>query len=169
LACDLGTSHQLLSFYLKDLGKWQGAEYWRRGREIRERAIAEGRPLTQLEEKQVYAYNRAAVRATVGPILLHEIERMKKESERGPLCWQQIKSLKVLARGFPEAQELLQKCSQVGPKKRKRFTEIVKETPRQEDETIWDLCAKYDTKCPAVITEELLQKCLQGRARTSEK
>ena len=46
LACDLGTSHQLLSFYLKDLGKWQRAEYWRQGREIRERAIAEGRPLT---------------------------------------------------------------------------------------------------------------------------
>jgi len=66
--------------------------------------------------------------------------------------------------GFPGAQELLLKCSRVGLKKRKPFVEIVKETPRQEGETdtarvrrIWDRCPKYDTKCPAVITEELLR------------
>lgn len=40
------------------------------------------------------------------------IERMKKESERRPLCWQEIKSLKIFAGHFPEARELLLKCSQ---------------------------------------------------------
>jgi hypothetical protein len=120
LACELGTSHQLLSFYLKSLEKWQIKEYWRQAREIRARANAEGRPLTQWEEQQVYALNRAAVRATVAPMLLDQIERIKEEFERGPLCWQQIKSLKILARQFPEAQELLRKCSQTDePKPRK--------------------------------------------------
>ena len=119
-----------------------------------------------------HAYDRAAVRVATGHMLRDCIERMKKESERRPLCWQEIKSLKMFARQFPEAQELLQTCSQEGRKKRKRFAEIVRETPRQEGETsiawvrrIWDQCANYDTKCPTVITEELLQRCLQRSAR----
>jgi hypothetical protein len=67
LARELGTSHQLLSFYLKILHKWQSKESWRQAKEIRARANAEGRPLTQSEEQQVYAYNRAGIRATAGP------------------------------------------------------------------------------------------------------
>jgi hypothetical protein len=157
------------------LEKWQIEEYWRQAREIRARANAEGRPLTQWEEQQAHAYDRVAIRATIASILLDDIERMKEESERGPLCWQQIKSLKILARQFPEAQELLQKCLQDGLKKRKSFAEIVKETPRQKGEPyiawvrrIWDQCAKYDTKCPAVITEELLQKCSQRNVESQK-
>jgi predicted secreted protein len=175
LARELGTSHQLLSFYLKNLYKWQSKEYWRQAREVHARANAEGRPLTQWEEQQVYAYNRAGIRATVGPVLLDVIKRMRKESERGPLCRQDIEALKIFARQFPEAQELLQKCLRNGIKKRKRFAEIVKETPRQEGETdilwvrrIWDQCAKYDTKCPKVITEELLQKCSHGSVKNQK-
>jgi hypothetical protein len=173
LARELGTSHQLLSFYLKNLNKWQSKEYWRQAKEIRARANAEGRALTEQEEQQVYAHNRAAMRATVGPMLLDTIERIKVETERRPLCRQEIKILKILARQFPEAHELLQKRSQDGPKKRKRFAEIVKETPRGEGETdvawvrrIWDQCAVYDTKCPKVITEELLERYSQGSAKT---
>ena len=93
LACELGTSHQLLTFYLKGLGKWQAKEYWRQAREIRTRAKAENRVLTQWEEQQAHACDRAGVGAMVHSILLDDIERMKEESERGPLCWQQIKSL----------------------------------------------------------------------------
>jgi hypothetical protein len=175
VARGLGTSHQLLSFYLKRLHKWQSKEYWRQAGEIRARANTEGRAMTQQEEQQFYAYNRAAMRATVGPMLLETIERMKKDSESRPLYWQEIKALKILARQFPEAHEVLQKRSRDGVMKRKRFAEIVKENPRQEGETytiwvrrIWDQCAKYDTKCPAVITEELLQKCLQGSAENQK-
>jgi len=84
-----------------------------------------------------------------------------------------IKVLKIFARAFPEAQELLQKCLQNGIKKRKRFAVIVRETPRQEGEAyiawvhrIRDQCAKYDTtKRPTVITEELLERYSQGNVK----
>jgi hypothetical protein len=165
LARELGTTHQLLSFYLKNMHKWRSKEYWREAKAIRARANAEGRDLTQQEELQVYAYNRAAMRATVGPMLLDTIERTRVETERRQLCRQEIKALKILARQFPEAQELLQKCAEAGLKKRKRFAQIVKETPRQEGETpiawvrrIWDQRARYDTKCPKVLTAELLEE-----------
>ena len=134
-ARELGTSHQLLSFYLKNLHKWQSEEYWRQAKEIRARANAEDRALTEQEEQQVYAYNRAAMRAAVGPMLLETIERMRQDSERRLLSRQEIRVLKILARQFPDAQEVLQKCSRDGVMKRKRFAEIVKETPRQEGET----------------------------------
>ncbi len=173
LACELGTSHQLLSFYLKSLHKWQSKDYWRQAKEIRARANAEGRTLTQQEEQQVCAYNRAAMRVTVEPMLLETIERMKQDSERRPLCRQEIKILKTLARHFPEARDLLLKTPQDGLKKRKPFGELVRETPRQEGETpiawvrrIWDQCAKYDTKCPKFLTEELLEKYSQDSANT---
>jgi hypothetical protein len=94
LACELGTSHQLLAFYLKRLEKWQAKEYFHQATEIRTRAHARGR--------------------------LHPA---------------QIKMARLFARnGYPGAQELLQKCLQVGPKKTKRFAEIVKQTPSQEGE-----------------------------------
>jgi hypothetical protein len=173
LARELGTSHQLLSFYLKHLEKWQGEEYLRQAREIRARANAEGRPLTQWEEQQARAYDRAGIRAMTASMVHEDIERIKQESKRGPMSWYDIKALKIFARAFPEAQELLHKCLQNGIKKRKRFAVIVRETPRQEGETdiawvrrIWNQCAKYDTKCPAVITTEFLEKCSQGSAKS---
>jgi hypothetical protein len=119
LARELGTSHQLLTFHLERLDQWQANEYWRQAREIRARAIAEDRSLNQWEEQQVHAYTRAGIRATVGPMLLDVIKRLRDESERRPLVWQEIKSLKVLAPGFPEARDLLQKCSQSTVKARK--------------------------------------------------
>ncbi len=171
LACELGTSHQLLAFYLRGLDKWQSKEYSRQASEIRTRAIAEGRTLTQWEEQQAHDCDRAGLRAILTPILLDDIKRMKEESERRLLCRQEIKALKLFARSFPDAQELLQKCLQNGIKKRKRFAEIVKETPRGDGETciawvrrIWNQCAIYDTQCPEVITEEFLEKCSEGSA-----
>jgi hypothetical protein len=173
LARELGTSHQLLSFHLKHLEQWQGKEYWRYSREIRARANAEERLLSQWEDQQARGYERAAIRAMAGYKLRNLIERMKKDSERRPLVWQEIKALKLFARQFPEAQELLQTCSQEGRKQRKRFAEIVKETPRRKGESyvawvrrIWDQCSKYDTNCPSTITEELLQKCSQRKVKS---
>jgi hypothetical protein len=83
------------------LHKRQSKQYWRQAKAIRARANAEDRDLTQQEELQVYAYNRAAMRATVGPMLLETIERRRVETERRPLCRQEIKMLKILARQFP--------------------------------------------------------------------
>lgn len=176
LAGELGTSHQLLSFHLKHLDRWQAKEYWHQAREIRARANAEGRPLTQWEDQQARAYDRAGLRITTGQILGDCIERMKMESERRPRSWQEIKSLKIFARQFPEAQEVSQTRSPDDRKKRKCFAEIVKETPRQEGEPyiawarrIWDQCSKYDANCPAVITEELLQKCSERSVKSQKK
>jgi len=166
----------LLRHYLVGLAKWQCEERYRKAKkesdEICARAKAENRNLTFWEEQQVRACDRAHIQALVAPALLDTLEDIKREAKRGPLDRAQFKTLKIFAKqGFPGAQELLQKCSQVGLKKRKRFPEIVKDTPRQEDETyvsrvrrIWDECEKYDTKCPRVITEELLEKCSQGGA-----
>jgi DNA-binding transcriptional MocR family regulator len=180
LARMLGTSHQLLKHYLDGLEKWRYKERYNNATEesyqILARAIVEDRPMTQWEEQRRDACTLAAIRAKVGSLVLDDLAKLKHEASRGPLHPAQFKIVKIFAQqGFPGAQELLQKCSQVGLKKRKRFSEIVKETPRQEGETyiawvrrIWDQCAKYDTNCPAVITEELLQKCSQGGANNQK-
>jgi len=93
LARELGTSHQLLRFYLKGLDKWQVEEYRRQAREIRARASNEGRPLTQGEAQQARHYDRAGLSAMVTPILLDDIRRIKEESERGLLSRYEIKVL----------------------------------------------------------------------------
>jgi hypothetical protein len=116
LACELGTSHQLLAFYLNGLDEWQGREYLRQATKIRAAANSERRHLSQYEENQIHSYTRAGVRAIAGAALRDSIKRMRKESKHRGLCWHEIKSLKILAPGFPEAQELLQKCSQSGVK-----------------------------------------------------
>ena len=109
LARELGTSHQLLSFYLKRLDQWQANEYWRQAREIRACARTENRLLTPWEEQQARACDRAGLRIKTGLMLRETIEHMRKDSERRPLVWQEIKVLKILAPGFPQARELLQK------------------------------------------------------------
>ena len=129
--------------------------------------------MIQREEQQVHTYTGAAFDALVTSALSHNLEDLKREAKRGPLDGNQIKMLRLLARNrFPGSQELLQECLQDGLKKRKRFADIVKETPRQEGETcgawvrhIGDQCDKYDTNCPTVITEEFLQKYSQKRLK----
>jgi hypothetical protein len=112
LACELGTSHQLLSHYLNGLEKWQEKERYReaknKSKEIHSTAEAEKRPLSPREEEQIRASDRASTRALIGSILLNKIEGIQREAKRGPLNWHQIKMLKVFARnGFPEAEEFL--------------------------------------------------------------
>lgn len=50
LAAELGTSHQLLSFYLRRWDKWQIKESLRKAQETRDHGKAEKRSLTPLEE-----------------------------------------------------------------------------------------------------------------------
>src|SRR5580704_5441834 len=92
LACELGTSHQLLAFYLKGLENWRINENWRLAKEIRARAKAEGRPLSQWEEHQARDYDRAGIRATVASHLHETIEQIRQEAERGPLSWYDVKA-----------------------------------------------------------------------------
>lgn len=125
LARELGTSHQLLSHLLVGLEKWREKERYREAKnrceEIRSRAEAEKRDLTQSEREQFRASDRASARALLGSILLNKIERIRREAKRGGLNSHQIEMLKVFAQnGFSEAQELLQKYPKtVQPKPRK--------------------------------------------------
>jgi LmbE family N-acetylglucosaminyl deacetylase len=120
LARELGTSHQLLGDYLKRWEKWQSKEYRHQAEEIRARAKAENRLTTPWEQQQVHACDRAQIRALAASALLDMLARIKREAKRGPLSGWQIKMLKILAHaGFPEAQALLQKCSQTSAKNQK--------------------------------------------------
>jgi hypothetical protein len=174
LARQMGTSHQLLGHYLIGLEKWRYKELCRRAKAqsdaICARAVAENRGFTPLEEQQIRTCDRTIVQSLVTPYLLDLFDRIKREAKRGPLDRCQFKTLEMFARrNYPGAQELLQTCLQVGLKKKKRFAEIVKDTPRLEDEPygswvrrIWDECEKYDTHCPTNITVELLEKYSRG-------
>jgi hypothetical protein len=171
LARELGTSHQLLQHYLDGLEEWECKERYQRAKEkaqkkaaeIRARAEAEGREMTMCE----------CLDAMVTPGLHDQIERIRQDAKRGPLHPAQFKMLKLFVKQrFPGAQEVLQKCASAGLKKRKRFAAIVKDTPRHEGETfrawvrrIWDECDKYETICPKVLTEELLESCSISRAK----
>ncbi len=166
LARELGTSHQLLGYYLKRWHEWEGRQYLHKAEAIRDRATAESRPMTQWEQQQAFVWSRRAIRAFAMPALVDNFELIKRDAERGPLHRAQFKMLKIYAaEGFPGARELVEKCSRAGVKKRKSFAEIVRETPRREGESsvswvrrIWDRSKEYDTKRPAVVTEELLEK-----------
>lgn len=170
LARQLGTSHQLLKYYLDGLEKWEYMERSRRAQQesdqIIARAILEDRPLTQFEEDRRFACTIASFKAKAYCVLLDDMKKLKREARRGPLHPDQFKMLKFLAqRGLPGAQELVERCLRVGLKQKKAFREIVTETPRQEGETsvawvrrIWDECRKYVTNCPRMITDELLEK-----------
>lgn len=164
LARELGTSHQLLQHYLNGLEEWEARVRYQRAKEraverskqIRARAAAENREMTM----------RECLDAIVVPEVLDQIEDMRQRAKRGPLHSAEFKILKLWAsQGFPGAQELLQRRAQIGTKEKKRFSQIVKETPHQEGEThadwirrILDQCSKYETDTPTVISVELLEK-----------
>jgi hypothetical protein len=144
--------------------------------EIRARAIAERRPMTEWEKQRVHSCTIASLRALGASAFHDNMERIRQDAKRGPLHPEQIKMLRLFVRyGYPGAPELLQKCLEVGVKEGKRFAEIVREAPRREGETfidwlrrIWDQCSKYDTKIPRVVTEELLQKCSRGSVNSQK-
>jgi hypothetical protein len=157
----------MLTHCLKGLGQWQAEEDWQRAREIRARARAENRYMTPHEAREAEACDRRGSYNYIDSVFRDQIKQLRQDAERGPLNHYKIKTLKLLARDFAEARELLQACLPYCLK-RKSLREIVKETPRMEGETnitwvhrIWDACEEYGTKCPSVITIELLEKLSQ--------
>jgi hypothetical protein len=123
LARELGTSHQLLGHYFAGLEKWRYKERYRDANaeadQILARAIVEDRRMTQWEEERYHACTIAATRAKAGSLLLDELAKLKREARRGPLHPVQFKLVELFAKqGFPGAQELLQKCLQVGLKEK---------------------------------------------------
>jgi transcriptional regulator with XRE-family HTH domain len=103
LARELGTSHQMLAYYLYGLGSWQAEE---RAKQIRARAKAEGREMTM----------RECCDAIITPGFFRKIEELRREANRGPLNHWQIETLKMLTRqGFSGAKEILGTCRQMTP------------------------------------------------------
>jgi hypothetical protein len=96
LARELSTSHALLQHYLNNLEKWQAEEDWRRAREIRARANAEGRPMTPWEEQQSRALDRRAFCLFIESAFEDSVKRYEREIER---C---IKDGKMPTPGYPK-------------------------------------------------------------------
>jgi hypothetical protein len=93
-AVELGTSHQMLTYYLDGLDSWQAEE---RAKRIRARAEAEGREMTLPE----------CCDAIIAPGLYRQIEKLKQAAKRGPLNYWQIKMLKLFTKqGFSGAKEI---------------------------------------------------------------
>lgn len=106
LARDLGTTHQLLTHYCYGIESWKARE---KANRIRARAEAEGREMTLRECLDVF----------VTPGLLADVESLRHAARRGPLSSWQIKTLKLLAKHFPAAQEVLASSRAMTPQEEK--------------------------------------------------
>jgi hypothetical protein len=112
LAAEIGTSHQLLSFYLRRWDKWQAKEYQRNANEIRARAEAEKRSMTEDEQAQVVAYTRAALVREIEAGVRDMLRRIR--SKRGEMSRQELRFVRLLARkGYAEAKEMLGQSDRV--------------------------------------------------------
>lgn len=85
LAAELGTSHQLLCFYLRGWDKWQMKEYRRKAQEIRDRAKAENRSLIAAEEASVAAYEKAAWNSMLAYSVRETLDDLKRMARSGKL------------------------------------------------------------------------------------
>jgi hypothetical protein len=79
LAADMGTSHQLLSFYLQRLEEWLGNEhakqYQHQVNDIHARARAERRPLTGEERAQIHFYEGAIFHSILDPAMRNQVTK----------------------------------------------------------------------------------------------
>lgn len=111
LATELGTSHQLLSFYLKDLDRWQQKEYKREAKSIRDRAAKEKRHKTPWEHSQVENLEMSAFYCMVDKLLADQFAKIEREIIQGkPATPISLRVLKTLAAyGHLEAQATLRR------------------------------------------------------------
>lgn len=86
LAVEIGTSHQLLSFYLNGPDKWQGREYQHKARDILARAQTENRNLTPGEEARTQSkLDHREARLAVLKTLRTESRNARTAPEFSPL------------------------------------------------------------------------------------
>ena len=111
LADELGTSHQMLSYYRTGLDIWRAKEEAKR---IHARAAAEGREMTV----------RECLDAFITPGVLRQIEELGQAARRGPLNRHQVQILKLYGRagspGAKRANQILEKCRQMTPEEEKQ-------------------------------------------------
>jgi hypothetical protein len=109
-----------LSFYLLRLDEWQKKEYQWRAESIRARAENKNRPMTQWEESQTLAYERAAFHCMLDSVFEPAHKKMLNEiqadvSAHRTLSKYQLKVLLLPARhGVPRAQEILRGHTKAG-------------------------------------------------------
>jgi len=105
LAEELSTSHQLLSFYLNGLNRWQREEYHRRAQEIRSKGLG----MTYADEQQALAYDRAALQLMLDDALEPTFQRLEAGAKAGNLNAHELQLVNLAARrGMPRAQKIKQ-------------------------------------------------------------
>lgn len=108
LAAEIGVSHQLLSFHLQRLHKWQMKEYDKKVYEITDRAKVENRPLTAEEMQRCIDHSRASLAILADHTASDMLSELRKVVKRGKLTRTQAKVAKFLAaRGYRDAREIL--------------------------------------------------------------
>jgi hypothetical protein len=116
LAVEIGTSHQLLSFYLRRWDKRQAREYRRQAKEISSCAEVETYPWIVAElQRQAEALERAAFQSMIGSLLDNTLRQVKRKSRGDQLSRGEVRMLRLLAsRGFWEAREVLDRIEHDG-------------------------------------------------------
>lgn len=121
LARELDTSHQLLGYFLEGLEEWDYAERCHRAMEMAQKKATEIRARARAENRELTRWE--CYEAILAPASFRMLDEIMRDAERGPLYYDQIKILKLLARELPLAQEFLQKCSQQKGVRRRTFDE----------------------------------------------
>ena len=107
LAEELGTTHQMLSFYLKGLEEWQRQEPLRKMKEISSRAGAENRLMSPAEQGQMAIYGRLALGAMVDSALDGMLEQIEADLRTGKLNRHQVQIVnRMVRRGIPRAEAI---------------------------------------------------------------
>ncbi len=108
LAIEVGTSHQLLSFHLRRLHKWQMKGYEKKAQEIHARAVTEHRPMSREEQDQCIAYSRASLVAVADSVACGMLRELGRQIKTRALLRTHVRIAKLLARrGHRKAQEIL--------------------------------------------------------------
>jgi hypothetical protein len=117
LACEMGCSHQLLGFYLRNWDRWQGRECMRESNEIQARANAENRELTAAEWAQIIDYRRASLRCSLRAGMDDKLRKIETEAWAASFVLPKgtIWVVREVARmGVSRAQAILQRCADRG-------------------------------------------------------
>jgi hypothetical protein len=143
----------LLQHYLSNLGKWQAEEDWRRAKQIRAQANAEGRPLTPWEEQQSRILDRRAACHFIEASFDCRVKKLEREIEQtirdGNAPPSHLsKMLRTIAsiRGGPIAQQVAQRARAVlqkyfSPEGQKAMREQLRKAPRTKKRTVPRLTA----------------------------
>lgn len=121
LSRQLGVSHQLLKHFLDGLDEWEFEERFRAANEMAQKRAKDVRALAKAENRKMTM--RECCEAILIPGEFNRLRSIMDDAKRGPLYFDQIKILKLLARQLPLAQEFLQKCSQQKGVRRRTFEE----------------------------------------------